>query len=62
MTLTGRIVLLLVLAGALPAAAAPDAITFTISHADCGPTYHAGDNRDHHRPGRAGAVRPQHLQ
>ena len=30
---------------AFPAAAAPDAITFTISHADCGPSYHAGDNR-----------------
>lgn len=49
MTHAGRLALLLALAlglaRALPAAAAPDAITFTISHADCGPTYRAGDNR-----------------
>ena len=30
---------------ALPAHAAPDAIVFTLSHADCGPTGQAGDNR-----------------
>src|SRR5262249_19150422 len=29
----------------LPAHAAPDAIVFTLSHADCGPTRQAGDNR-----------------
>ena len=29
---------------ALPAHAAPDAIVFTLSHADCGPTRQAGDN------------------
>jgi hypothetical protein len=29
----------------LRAHAAPDAITFTLSHADCGPTREAGDNR-----------------
>jgi len=29
----------------LPAHAAPDAVIFTLSHADCGPTRQAGDNR-----------------
>ena len=41
-----RLLVLGFVAGAtLPAHAAPDAITFTISHADCGPTFQAGDNR-----------------
>src|SRR5262249_9594484 len=41
----GLLVFGLIAGLALRAHAAPDAITFTLSHADCGPTREAGDDR-----------------
>src|SRR5262245_20396337 len=41
----GTLAALAVVLRALPALAAPTAITFTINHVDCGPTFQAGDNR-----------------